>query len=131
MCVSWFSIIVYHGSNDSLTEQTRTNMSSMVWNCSRVVYKYIRHLNSFDISDNSDSSDSRQEQTCLQQFATVWISNRQYLGLGGPGVCAVSALFIGLSSTAISRAGCYRLYWLSSNKPNAQKDVQVHASRTK
>ena len=34
--------------------------------------------------------DSTQEQTCLQYFVTVCISNAHYLGLGGPWVSAVS-----------------------------------------
>ena len=45
-----------------------------------------------DSSGSSDSSDSRQEQTCLLDFATVCISNRRYLVLGGPWVCGVPAL---------------------------------------
>ena len=64
----------------------------MFCNYSRAVWKYIRHLDSCDISGNRDSSGSRQEQTCLQDFATVFISNRHYLGFGGLCVCAVSAL---------------------------------------
>ena len=43
----------------------------MVCNSSRAEWKYIRHLDSCDISDNIDSSDSRQEQTFLQDMATV------------------------------------------------------------
>ena len=65
-----------------LTEMTRTKTSAMFCNYSRAVWKYIRHLDSCDISGNRDSSGSRQEQTCLQDFATVCISNRQYLGFG-------------------------------------------------
>ena len=41
---------------------------------SRAVYKYIRHLDSCEYSDNSDSRDridSRQEQTCLQDFPAI------------------------------------------------------------
>ena len=63
----------------------------MVCNCSRAVWKYRRHLDSCDISyksDGSDSSASRQEQTCLQ----VCISNRHYLGFSGPLGCAVLAI---------------------------------------
>ena len=45
----------------------------------------IRHLDSCDIIDNSDTSNSRQEQTILQDSATVLISNRYYLGFGGHG----------------------------------------------
>ena len=33
--------------------------------------------------------DTRQEQTCCQNIATVCISNSQYLGFGGPWVSAV------------------------------------------
>ena len=47
----------------------------------------IRHIDTYDISDNSDSSESsdgRQKQTCMQDFATVCIRKRQYLGFGGP-----------------------------------------------
>ena len=44
-------------------------MSAMVFNCSRGVWKYIRHLDSFDFIDNSDNSFSRQEPTSLQDFA--------------------------------------------------------------
>ena len=51
----------------------------MVCNSSRAVWKYIWHLDTFDIIDNSDSIDSRQEQTCLQNLATVCISNRAAL----------------------------------------------------
>ena len=39
------------------------------------------NIDSCDISDNSDSnnsSDSRQEQTCFQDFVIVCISNRHY-----------------------------------------------------
>ena len=74
-----------------LTEQTRTDMSDKVFNSSRAVCKYRKHINNCDISDNSDSYDtsdssvSRQEQTCLQYLATVSISNMTYLGFGGHG----------------------------------------------
>ena len=70
-------------------------MSAMVCNCRRAVWKYIIHLDSFDISANSDSSgssDSRKEQTSLQYFANICISNGNGLGFSGPWVCAVSAL---------------------------------------
>ena len=50
-------------------------------------------LDSCDISDSSDSSDGRQEQTCLQDFATVCINNSKNLGFVGPWVCAVLFLF--------------------------------------
>ena len=46
-------------------------MGAMVRNCSRVVLKYKRTLDSCDISDNIDSSDSGQEQILcktLQKF---------------------------------------------------------------
>ena len=46
----------------------------MFRNCIRAVWKYWRNLASFDISDNSDSSESNdrgKEQKCLQVFATV------------------------------------------------------------
>ena len=56
----------------------------MFCNYSRAVWKYIRHLDRCDISGNRDSSGSRQEQIYLQDFATVCISNRQYLGFGRP-----------------------------------------------
>ena len=55
--------------------------------------KYIRQLDSCGVSYNSDRSetndsndsiDSKQEQTCLQDFGTVCISKRRYLGFGGP-----------------------------------------------
>ena len=49
-------------------------MSAIVCHSSRAGWQYIRHLDSYDISDNSDisdSSDSRQEQTCLQDFAII------------------------------------------------------------
>ena len=71
----------------------------MVCNGSRVVWKYIRHLEICDISDNSDcsdSSDSRQEQICLQDFATFCISNWHYSQLVGPCVCAVLALVLNI-----------------------------------
>ena len=55
---------------DHLTEPTRTNMSLTVFNCSRAVWKYRRHIDSCDSSDNNDSSDSRQEQTRLKDFLT-------------------------------------------------------------
>ena len=82
--------------------------------CITAVWKYIWQLDSYDISNNGDScdisnngdsydisnngdscdsSDSRQEQTCLQDFTTVCISNRHYLGFGGPWVWALTALF--------------------------------------
>ena len=73
-----------------LTEQTGTYMCAMVLKWSRAAGNYIRHLDSCDISDNSersDSSDSRQEQTCLQDFTTVCISTRRYIGFSGPWVC--------------------------------------------
>ena len=60
----------------ALNEKTRTNMFTMVHNFNRALWKYIRHLDSCDITDNSDSSDSRQKQTCLQDFETVCISKR-------------------------------------------------------
>ena len=60
------------------------------FNCSRAVWKYIRHLDSCDISDNSDSSDSTQEQTCLQDFAT---GNRHYYEFSWPWACAVCSCF--------------------------------------
>ena len=41
----------------------------MVFNCSRGVWKYFRHPDSRDIIDNSDNSFSRQDPTCLQDFA--------------------------------------------------------------
>ena len=65
-------------------------MFVLVCNGSRVVWKYIRHLEICDISDNSDSSDSRdsidsrQEQICLQDFEIVFIRKRHYLGFDGP-----------------------------------------------
>ena len=52
------------------------------------------HLDSCDICDSSDSSvggdssNSRQEQTCLQDFTTVCISNRHSLGFVGHGSVA-------------------------------------------
>ena len=51
----------------------------MVCNCSRAVWKYIWHQDSCEIIDNSDisdSSDSRQEQACKQDFEIVCISKR-------------------------------------------------------
>ena len=53
----------------------------MFCNCNIAVWKYKIHLDSCDISDNSDSSkcsdssDIRQEQTSLHVLATVYISN--------------------------------------------------------
>ena len=58
-------------------------MYSIICNCRRAVWKYGKHLGSCDISKNSDSSDSRQEQTWLQDFATVHIGIRHCLGLSG------------------------------------------------
>ena len=52
-----------HGPRRRLHKQTRTNMSAIVYNC-----------------NSTKSSDSRQEQTCCQNLATVYISNSQYLG---------------------------------------------------
>ena len=78
-----------------LTKQTRTDMSVLVWNCCQAVCKYIRHLYSCDISDisdnsdRSDSSNNKQDKTYLQDFASVCISNRKYLEIVGPWVCAV------------------------------------------
>ena len=72
-------------------------MTAVVCNCSRAVWKYMWHLDSCDINDNSDysdSSDSRQEWTCLQDFATVCIINGHNLGFGGLWVCAVSVFFV-------------------------------------
>ena len=50
-----------------------------VFNCRRAQSKYIQHLNSFDIIENSnrDGSDSRQEQTYLYLFLFL-----QQSGLG-------------------------------------------------
>ena len=57
-------------------------MSEMVCNCS---------IENSDISNSDsescDSSDSRQEQICLQDFATICISSRLYLGFCGPVQC--------------------------------------------
>ena len=72
-----------------------------------LVWKYIRHLGSCDIIDNSESSnssdninESRQEHTCIHDFETVCFRNRQYLEFGGPLVCAISAL---ITPTDMSR----------------------------
>ena len=43
---------------DYFHEQKRKDMSAMICNCSKAVCSYIRHLESFDINDSSDSSDS-------------------------------------------------------------------------
>ena len=69
-------------------------MAAIVCNCSRAVWKYRRYLNSCDISDNTDSGDSGQEQTCLQEFATIVISNGHYLGLGGHCTGSFMRLFV-------------------------------------
>ena len=76
----------YHGSNISramviaqpcwtvdyhLTEMTRTNMCVMI---AVVVEQPVYTFDSCDISDNSDSSDSKQKQTSLGEFVTVCIS---------------------------------------------------------
>ena len=64
-----------------------TNISAMVCNCSKAVFKYTWQLYSCDIIDKSDSSegsDSRQDQTCLQDIATVCISSRHYSEFNGP-----------------------------------------------
>ena len=53
------------------------------------------YQDSYDISDNSESSNSRysrQEHTCLLNSVTVCISHRHHLGFCGPWVCVVSAL---------------------------------------
>ena len=69
---------------------SRTNMSAMIFNCSSAVYKDIGHLDICDISDNSgssvsrDSSDSRQENTYLPDFATICSSNRHCIVLRRP-----------------------------------------------
>ena len=74
----FFSMALAHGVNQTekwklvkSNKQARTNMSALVCNGSRAEWKYFRHLNSCGISDNCDSSDSRQEQTCLQGMGTV------------------------------------------------------------
>ena len=48
-------------------KQARTNMSAMVCNSSRAEWKYIRHLDSCDISDNSDSSESSDSHLRFEQ----------------------------------------------------------------
>ena len=58
------------------------------------MWKFIGHLDSCVISDSSDNIDSRQEQTCLPDFAAVYISNKDYLGFGGPWVCVVLAVVL-------------------------------------
>ena len=67
-------------------------MSSMVCNSSKAVIKFIRHLDSCDISDKSDSRDSRQGQTCMKHFSTDCISNEHNFGFRLPWVCAILAL---------------------------------------
>ena len=62
-----------------------------VYNCSRAAWKYRRHIDIFDISNNKDSS---QEQTCLQDIACVRISNVHYLGFGGHGTRSFVLLFL-------------------------------------
>ena len=77
--------------SDHLTKKEQEkNMFVLARNYSREVLKYIKHLDSCDIGDNSDSSDSRQEQ----YIVTVFISNRHYFEFSGPWVCAVSALVL-------------------------------------
>ena len=73
-------------------------MHAMVGNSSRTLLLYIWHLESSEISENSDSSHCTQEQSCLQDSATVSVSNMHYLGFGGPCVCAVFA-FVGFSNS--------------------------------
>ena len=69
------------GGNTDITEWNASNMntcsyciSAKVCNCIRSVGKHRKHIDSCDTSydsDSSDRSDSRQEQTCLQDFDII------------------------------------------------------------
>ena len=54
----------------------------MACNSSRTVWKHIKRLDPCDISDNSDGSGSRQEQTCLQQFVSAIGNIKDSVGHG-------------------------------------------------
>ena len=84
-----------HHVRTSFTFQcpTRTHMSAIVCNSCRAMYYFCDNSDnsgSSDSRDNIDRSESSQEQTWVQDFAIiiVCISNRQYLGLSEPWVCA-------------------------------------------
>ena len=57
-------------------------MSEMVCNCSKLLCDSCDIRNNSDISDSSNSSDSRQEETFLKEFATVCIHNICFLVFG-------------------------------------------------
>ena len=85
--VSW-AVVMAPAHSQSLihqrNDQTRTITFAMVCNCSRTLWKNIRHLDGWDISVksvSSDSNDSRREQTCLQDLLSDCISNMNYLGI--------------------------------------------------
>ena len=61
-----------------MKKETRTDMTARICNCSRTVGKYIRHLDSCDISDTSDNSHSRLEQTCLQVAQAGKVSKLEF-----------------------------------------------------
>ena len=76
----------------SWSPDLRVQCSAMICNCSRAVWKYIRYLDNCDISDNSYSSDSRQEKNMPARIYLFFIiSNMHYLGFGRSWVCAMLA----------------------------------------
>ena len=80
-------------------------MSAIVVICSKTVGKYIKHLDSWNTSDNSDSSDSKQKLTRRQDFATVNVINRHNYEFCGYGIYApvYSSFFIFLTGRVVDK----------------------------